>query len=1380
MDSPPFHKTVKRFTIVAFVGLLAVIFTGSEIATAQNYSLESYSLEEGLQQSQVFDVLQDERGDLWLALFAGGITRFDGHTFERLNVGESLSRDVVQTQVIFEDRDGALWFGTRKGLLRYDGEFMRMFTTADGLVHNDVRALAQDSSGTIWIGTLDGVSSYNGTTFSQLGRENFGRVGFGALTVDRIGHVWIGTTDNGLFKVSGDEVEQWIEEPGLDAASITSIATDHLDNLWLGTLEGLVRFDGRSFQRFTTQDGLSSNAIESLMTDSQGMVWIGSNLGVTRFDGNAFTPFAASTLSEIPVRSFLEDREGNIWIATNGKGLMKYVPSPFVHYGLEAGLPGDMVWTFAQEPDGNLLVGLQNGLISFDGTDFHTIDGEDGNPIQDELFTALVTSSGATWMGFNTGLVRKEGSVHERYTEIDGVDLQTIFHLAEGKDGAVWAGTSDGLVRHDETGFTRFENSVDPEDGSVQSVFVDDAGLVWLSTSTGIDLFDGESFSAFETGEAIDELWVSDVAADSDGDIWIGTEQGVYFHQRDSGSEEPLFDYFGIPEGMNDAMTYFLIFDDAGELWVGTNLGVNRIDVPHYKQTGEKRIQSYGRAEGFIGIETNHHAALKADDGSIWFGTVEGVTQFDPARDRKNEIEPLTSITNVSLFFESAEWDKYTDNFSLWSGIPLSLSLPHNQNHLTFEFNGISFTAPEKVRYQYKLEGSALPWTPSTELQSATYSYLSPGEYTFLVRAMNNDGIWNSEPASYSFVIELPFWQRWWFLLISVAALIGALAAYIRLHTLSLEARKKELERTVKSRTEELRETNEALVDAKELALDAARAKSEFLANMSHEIRTPMNGVIGFTNLLLDEELGSVEREYVNIIRTSGQSLLKIINHILDLSKIEAGKIDLETEPFSIRDCVEEALDLMSMKTDEVGIELTHLIQLDVPEFVEGDVTRLRQILVNLISNAVKFTEEGEVCIRVGREEGAGRIFDENPGSMIHFSVSDTGIGIPAERINRLFESFAQADTSTTRRYGGTGLGLTISKRLCELMGGSMWVESEVGVGSTFHFTIAAECMTIDEPVPARVGTLSAPETMSHFEGSRVLVIEHNKSIREMLELQLNEWGMQIEILPSGADALELLKKDSSYDVVVLDTQMRDMDASMLITEIRELPGQEELALVLLTSMSERLKAGANTDVRGIRISKPVKRSSLRDALTEALSDAKQVKILETKGPGKSLLATKYPLRILLAEDNEINQKLFETTLTRMGYVPDIVSNGQEVLRLVGKRPYDVILMDMHMPIMDGLEATRQIIDTTDAGSRPHIVALTAAVMKEDRRLCEAAGMKDFLSKPVQMEELIRVLMSSPRLGDLSIARSGTATDRVAQDQRRRARPSDSALPTER
>ena len=534
-----------------------------------------------------------------------------------------------------------------------------------------------------------------------------------------------------------------------------------------------------------------------------------------------------------------------------------------------------------------------------------------------------------------------------------------------------------------------------------------------------------------------------------------------------------------------------------------------------------------------------------------------------------------------------------------------------------------------------------------------------------------------------------------------------------------------------KNAEEALRQTYDELEQTNKDLKKANKIKGQFLANMSHEIRTPLNAVIGLTGLLLDTPLNAEQRDFVETILNSGDILLTLINDILDFSKIEAQKVELEKQPFDVRDCIEEALDLIASKASEKNLEIAYNVDSGVPTRVIGDVTRLRQIVVNLLSNAIKFTEKGEVVVGV---EGQ---LQDNYSYLLHFSVRDTGLGIPANRKDRLFKSFTQVDSSTTRKFGGTGLGLAISKQLSELMGGTMWAESTgvSGEGSTFHFTILTE-LSIEKEIWTDLSTLS---------GRRVLIVDDNKTNRNILTQQTASLNMLPTRVQSGEEALELLKTDDKFDLAILDYQMPTMDGVMLAEEIRKIPERKQLPFILLSSYGLHEK-NINPSLFTATLTKPIKFSHLQNALINILTKNKEpVKSQRNISSMQfdTSIGQQYPLKILLAEDNKVNQKVALRFLEKLGYCADVAFNGLEVLDALNRQFYDLVLMDIQMPDMDGEEATIEIRRSYLPNHQPRIIAMTANALKSDHDKYITSGMDDFILKPFKIEELVRALIES-------------------------------------
>jgi signal transduction histidine kinase/DNA-binding response OmpR family regulator len=558
--------------------------------------------------------------------------------------------------------------------------------------------------------------------------------------------------------------------------------------------------------------------------------------------------------------------------------------------------------------------------------------------------------------------------------------------------------------------------------------------------------------------------------------------------------------------------------------------------------------------------------------------------------------------------------------------------------------------------------------------------------------------------------------------LLLVLLIVSGIVCFFMIRERMMKRRTEDLLKQLEDRTVQLEERSKEEREARLEAEQSNIAKSIFLATMSHEIRTPMNGVIGMASLLKQTSLTAEQKEYTDTILTSGESLLTVINDILDFSKIEAGKMELEQKEFNLRSCIEEVMDLFASKANKMGIDLIYQIDFRVPENIIGDSLRLRQVIINLVSNAIKFTQHGEIFIDVHL------LNLPNDKAEISFAVSDTGIGIPADKLDRLFKAFSQVDSSTTRKYGGTGLGLVICEKLIALMEGSISVESEVGKGTRFSFSIKAG-LNEEAKNEANLDT-------AILEHKKILIFGDNFTNSSVIQCNLNQFKCTTTVVTSGKEGLLMLFEILDFDLIVADMQMNDMDGMQLAGRIRQ--EYPNLPIILLSGFGEDKPKGRLEAFCAI-VNKPVKQKVLIKQMVRLLNREEEPAFTEKP---KNILSEEfsklYPLNILIAEDNLVNQKLAERVLTKLGYKPEKALNGEEALFAHEKRNYDLILMDMQMPVMDGLEATGKI--RLLPGPQPVIIATTANALAEDKEVCLRAGMDDYISKPIKVEDLVKTI----------------------------------------
>jgi signal transduction histidine kinase/ligand-binding sensor domain-containing protein/CheY-like chemotaxis protein/HPt (histidine-containing phosphotransfer) domain-containing protein len=1319
--------------------------------------LEHLTTTDGLPQGTVYATLQDSQGFVWLGT-EDGLVRFDGHEMFRYAYSPSAHGGLPGNFIcqIAEDAHHDLWIAVKDaGIARWNRAsdtftvYRHDLANPDSLASDAANTVLVDARGRVWIGTrdagLDLLDPASGRIehmrHDQRNPASLSNDRIYSLAFDRSGSVLIGT-EAGLDRpLSGGGFthvrHMAAESSSLSGNQVSSVLEDRGGALWVGTLDGglnRLEHDGRVVQSFRHDPrrttSLGADDVRAVLEDQAGHLWVGTADGLDLLDRSTgqFTHYHhdasdATSLRDSFVMSLYEDATGLVWIGTRAGGVSRWDPRSWELGGHRpAWLEDKLVTAFADAPNGKVwIASLGGGLMRFDGetgeaTDVDTLLGRRNAVGDSRVMSLRLDAHGTLWIGTMASGLRKMTSdgqieaVAVKPGDPHGLSAAGIMTIFEARSGQIWIGTHGGgaNVLDPATGLIR-QLPYGTQPGAmtapnVTAIAEDSSGYLWVGTDGGgLDLVraDGTLIKNFRHDPndlstlPVNTVWA--LAVDARGGVWVGTDGGGLAQVVGSATaaESIRFRVVSHDDGLSSDTIYGVLADAAGRLWLSGNAGLMRFEPD------SRAVKTFHLEHGLQGEEFDFNAFHRMRDGRLCFGGPGGFNIFDPSRLSEGRRPPRLALTRVEVM-----------------GVPVpgttpywlldKITVDHRASIISMDFGALDFVSPKRNRLAYRMAGLTDQWIDVGSQHRITLTNLAAGDHVLEVRAANADSVWSESPLHFTIHKEPAPWNSPWAYLAYGLATLALLAYRLRLQRVKFRhvvAARERLESEVALRTRELVESNRQLAEA-------ARAKSNFLDRMSHELRTPMNGVVGMTELLSRTPLSPTQTRLTDTIRSSARALLQIVNDLLDLSKIQARKVQLESLPLDLVPLLEECTSLFMGSAANKGIELIVCAPTHDHRGLTGDPLRLRQILLNLIGNAIKFTAQGEIVVKADVERlGPDR-------AALRLSVTDTGVGMDAATIAKIFEPFTQADESTTRRFGGSGLGLTICRELADLLGGTITVESKPQVGSTF-----TACL----PLQAGAESDAPPPTM--LPRRRAYILTRRPALAESLARTAAALGLTVL-----DDRDRSARAAGREDIVIVDAGSYPNYLRAYADSAR----WARPALVVVASESEVEKAQLGGIVSaGAIVSKPVHRNALYEAIATAIGQppAAGAKPLRAAPVEASIGG-----HVLLVEDEPVNAAVAQGYLAELKCTSVWVESGAAAIARSAAERFDLILMDLSMPTMDGFATTALIRQLEGASRRVPILALTAHDAAGYRESCLTAGMDELLHKPYTLEELAQLL----------------------------------------
>jgi signal transduction histidine kinase/ligand-binding sensor domain-containing protein/CheY-like chemotaxis protein/HPt (histidine-containing phosphotransfer) domain-containing protein len=1330
--------------------------------------LEHLTASDGLPQGTVDSTLQDSQGFVWLGT-EDGLVRYDGHELVRYayshTAGGGLPGNFINQ--IVEDAHHDLWIAIKDaGLARWNRAtdnftvYRHDTANAASLASDAVHSILVDARGRIWVGTSDaGIDILEPATghiehlrHDPANEHSLVNDQIYTLMLDRSGTLWVGTAagldqwqpDRGAFIHFRHTAE---DAHSLSGNQVYQVLEDRSGALWVGTNDGgLNQMDrgGRVVKSFrhdpSREASLSNDDVRALLEDRAGHLWVGTvdGLDLLNRETGAFSHYRhdesdAGSLRDSFVMSLYEDTGGQVWIGTHDGGVSRWNPHSWEFGGRRPSwLAGKLVTAFADAPNNKVwIASLGGGLVQYDAdsgeaTDIDTILRRRNAVGDQRVMSLLQDRHGTLWIGtMMSGLKKLSPDDHLESIAVKRGDPRSlsdggIMTIFETRNGQLWIGTHDGgaNVLDPVTGLVRqlpFASSAPGavSGASVTAVAEDANGNFWIGTDGGgLDLArpDGAVIKVFrhdpKDPASLPSNTVNALDIDVQGRVWIGTDSGglVQAVGAPAAPDSIRFQAMSREEGLSSDTIYGVLSDAKGRLWLSGNAGLMRVDPDTHA------VKTYHREQGLQGEEFGSGAYLRLRDGRLCFGGPGGFNIFNPTRLTDGALAPRAALTRLEVL-----------------GVPVSSATPYwlldrivvdyRASIVSLDFSALDFTSPKRNRLAYRVAGLSDRWIDLGTQRRVTLTNLDAGDHLLEVRAANADSVWSDPPLRLTVHRNPAPWRSPWAYAVYALIVILFIVYRMRMHRANIRrivAAQKRLESEVALRTRELVESNRQLAEA-------AQAKSNFLARMSHELRTPMNGVVGMTELLTRTALSSAQARLTQTIRSSAQVLLQIVNDLLDLSKIQAGKVEFESLPLDLVRLLEECTTLFAGAAEAKGVELIVCPPRGECRELAGDPLRIRQIVMNLVGNAVKFTMQGEVVVKADVDA------TEPARSTLRISVADTGVGMDAATIAKIFEPFTQADESTTRRFGGSGLGLAICRELAELMGGSVTVESRPNVGSTFH--VALPLQISDESAQQGSAPFAHPVSFAHRS---VRILTRRPALAESLARHVSALGLTA-FVDDGDNGDDRAAAAVGEDLIIVDlsTQEAFVKAAFNAAGASRPP----VVVVATAAQIEALQLARPIDAELI-VPKPVHREVLALALGAAAGrEPAAANPAAHPAPDPAIIGG----HVLLVEDEQVNAAVAQGYLSELGCTYAWVENGPEAIARSAAEKFDLIMMDLNMPTMDGFATTR-LIRQREGNRHVPIIALTAHDAKNYRASCLDAGMNDLLSKPYTLEQCAQLL----------------------------------------